>query len=144
MQQVLKRQLAVKWNLNRSSLGCQLLRWSYFFYVDLCVKSSFGMGIEGLKFEGGLNPKVILCEAALCCCILLVSLYSSLPLTSMSQANAWFMNSPLLGLCFQYEFKAKAIKKKKVNLQVSTDGVQIIIRKKKKRVSLVNVMYIQS
>lgn len=32
----------------------------------------------------------------------------------------------------QYEFKAKNIKKKKVNLIVSVDGVKVILKKKKK------------
>ncbi len=33
---------------------------------------------------------------------------------------------------FQYEFKIKNIKKKKVNLIVSVDGVKVVLRKKKK------------
>ena len=37
---------------------------------------------------------------------------------------------------FQYEFKAKAIKKKKVVLAVSVEGVQCMLRKKKKKVIL--------
>ena len=36
----------------------------------------------------------------------------------------------------QYEFKAKAIKKKKVNIIVSVEGVKITLRRKKRRVSL--------
>lgn len=32
---------------------------------------------------------------------------------------------------FQYEFKAKGIKKKKVTLEVSVDGVKVTLRKKK-------------
>jgi len=36
---------------------------------------------------------------------------------------------------FQYEFKAKGIKKKKVTLEVSVDGVRVNLRKKKKKVS---------
>jgi len=32
----------------------------------------------------------------------------------------------------QYEFKAKQIKKRKVNVNVSVDGVRVILRKKKK------------
>lgn len=32
----------------------------------------------------------------------------------------------------QYEFKLKNIKKKKVNIVVSTDSVKVILRKKKK------------
>lgn len=32
----------------------------------------------------------------------------------------------------QYEFKVKNIKKKKVNLMVSVDGVKVVLRKKKK------------
>ncbi|NWY30992.1 CAPON protein, partial [Pheucticus melanocephalus] len=36
----------------------------------------------------------------------------------------------------QYEFKAKNIKKKKVNLIVSVDGVKVILKKKKKLLSL--------
>lgn len=32
----------------------------------------------------------------------------------------------------QYEFKAKNIKKKKVNIIVSVDGVKVILRKKQK------------
>lgn len=41
-------------------------------------------------------------------------------------------------LCFlssrplQYEFKAKNIKKKKVSIMVSVDGVKVILKKKKK------------
>lgn len=33
---------------------------------------------------------------------------------------------------FQYEFKAKGIKKKKVTVEVSVDGVRVTLRKKKK------------
>lgn len=33
---------------------------------------------------------------------------------------------------FQYEFKIKNIKKKKVSLIVSVDGVKVVLRKKKK------------
>lgn len=33
---------------------------------------------------------------------------------------------------FQYEFKAKGIKKKKVTIEVSVDGVKVTLRKKKK------------
>jgi hypothetical protein len=33
---------------------------------------------------------------------------------------------------FQYEFKAKGIKKKKVIVEVSVDGVRVTVRKKKK------------
>ena len=33
---------------------------------------------------------------------------------------------------FQYEFKAKGIKKKKVIVEVSVDGVRVTMRKKKK------------
>ncbi|KAF7277120.1 hypothetical protein GWI33_008968, partial [Rhynchophorus ferrugineus] len=32
-----------------------------------------------------------------------------------------------------YEFKAKGIKKKKVTIEVSTEGVKVTLRKKKKR-----------
>ncbi|KAH0618197.1 hypothetical protein JD844_017198, partial [Phrynosoma platyrhinos] len=32
-----------------------------------------------------------------------------------------------------YEFKAKSIKKKKVNLMVSVDGVKVVLKKKKKK-----------
>lgn len=38
---------------------------------------------------------------------------------------------------FQYEFKAKGIKKKKVTIEVSVDGVKVTLRKKKK-VSQIN------
>ncbi|CAB1325830.1 unnamed protein product [Coregonus sp. 'balchen'] len=39
------------------------------------------------------------------------------------------------GVCFEakYEFKLKNIKKKKVNIIVSADGVRVVLRKKKKR-----------
>ncbi|XP_053929810.1 carboxyl-terminal PDZ ligand of neuronal nitric oxide synthase protein isoform X3 [Cuculus canorus] len=42
------------------------------------------------------------------------------------------------GICFEakYEFKAKNIKKKKVSLIVSVDGVKVILKKKKKLLSL--------
>lgn len=33
----------------------------------------------------------------------------------------------------QYEFKAKNIKKKKVSIMVSVDGVKVILKKKKKK-----------
>lgn len=33
--------------------------------------------------------------------------------------------------CLQYEFKAKGIKKKKVTLEVSVDGLKVTLRKKK-------------
>ncbi len=51
-----------------------------------------------------------------------------------------FHNSQLIHNCvffpvLQYEFKAKAIKKKKVTILVSVDGVKISMRKKKKKVS---------
>lgn len=35
-------------------------------------------------------------------------------------------------MCFQYEFKAKNIKKKKVGIMVSVDGVKVTLRKKQK------------
>lgn len=35
-------------------------------------------------------------------------------------------------LPLQYEFKAKNIKKKKVSIMVSVDGVKVILKKKKK------------
>jgi len=38
----------------------------------------------------------------------------------------------MLFLLFQYEFKAKAIKKRKVDLTVSVEGVRVSINKKKK------------
>lgn len=38
----------------------------------------------------------------------------------------------ILLLCFQYEFKAKNIKKKKVGIMVSVDGVKVTLRKKQK------------
>nr|XP_033715878.1 carboxyl-terminal PDZ ligand of neuronal nitric oxide synthase protein [Tursiops truncatus] len=47
--------------------------------------------------------------------------------------------SDLTGLCplfsshLQYEFKAKNIKKKKVSIMVSVDGVKVILKKKKKK-----------
>ncbi|XP_026930871.1 carboxyl-terminal PDZ ligand of neuronal nitric oxide synthase protein isoform X3 [Acinonyx jubatus] len=42
------------------------------------------------------------------------------------------------GICFEakYEFKAKNIKKKKVSIMVSVDGVKVILKKKKKLVLL--------
>lgn len=54
---------------------------------------------------------------------------------------------------FQYEFKIKNIKKKKVNLIVSVDGVKVVLRKKKKvssfsvshnfikNINLINLIY---
>lgn len=33
---------------------------------------------------------------------------------------------------FQYEFKAKGIKKKKVTVEISVDGVRVTLKKKKK------------
>lgn len=36
----------------------------------------------------------------------------------------------------QYEFKAKNIKKKKVSIVVSVDGVKVVLRKKQKVISL--------
>ncbi|KAM9619270.1 carboxyl-terminal PDZ ligand of neuronal nitric oxide synthase protein isoform 4-T4 [Morphnus guianensis] len=41
-----------------------------------------------------------------------------------------------LAACGKYEFKAKNIKKKKVSLIVSVDGVKVILKKKKKLLSL--------
>jgi hypothetical protein len=38
---------------------------------------------------------------------------------------------------FQYEFKAKGIKKKKVTVEVSVDGVRVTLRRKNKKVSSV-------
>lgn len=38
----------------------------------------------------------------------------------------------IISLCFQYEFKAKNIKKKKVGIMVSVDGVKVTLRKKQK------------
>lgn len=35
-------------------------------------------------------------------------------------------------LMLQYEFKTKGIKKKKVTVEVSVDGVRVTLRKKKK------------
>lgn len=37
-----------------------------------------------------------------------------------------------VSICFQYEFKAKNIKKKKVGIMVSVDGVKVTLRKKQK------------
>lgn len=42
------------------------------------------------------------------------------------------MTDSYLSLLFQYEFKAKGIKKKKVTIEVSVDGVKVTLRKKKK------------
>lgn len=39
---------------------------------------------------------------------------------------------PLFSSHLQYEFKAKNIKKKKVSIMVSVDGVKVILKKKKK------------
>jgi len=41
----------------------------------------------------------------------------------------------------QYEFKAKQIKKRKVNVNVSVDGVRVILRKKKKVWWLMHVRF---
>lgn len=51
----------------------------------------------------------------------------SLGLCSCRKANSGVFFHPL-----QYEFKAKNIKKKKVSLIVSVDGVKVILKKKKK------------
>ena len=42
---------------------------------------------------------------------------------------AWVKNC--FSFIFQYEFKAKGIKKKKITLEISVDGVKITLRKKK-------------
>ena len=43
-----------------------------------------------------------------------------------------------MNFCFQYEFKAKGIKKKKTILEISVDGVKVSIRKKKARTSVIH------
>lgn len=42
------------------------------------------------------------------------------------------INTSLFVFSLQYEFKVKNIKKKKVNIVVSVDGVKVNLRKKKK------------
>lgn len=39
----------------------------------------------------------------------------------------------------QYEFKAKGIKKKKVTIEISVEGVRVSLRKKKKVSNLINI-----
>lgn len=56
-----------------------------------------------------------------------VPLHPSLGLSWHRKANSGVFSHLL-----QYEFKAKNIKKKKVNLIVSVDGVKVILKKKKK------------
>lgn len=48
-----------------------------------------------------------------------------------SSSSALFSNVRV-SVCFQYEFKAKNIKKKKVGIMVSVDGVKVTLRKKQK------------
>ncbi|KAJ8300838.1 hypothetical protein KUTeg_022357 [Tegillarca granosa] len=44
----------------------------------------------------------------------------------------------------RYEFKAKAIKKKKVSLTISIDGVKVSLRKKRKKISFnLNVLLVE-
>lgn len=57
----------------------------------------------------------------------MVPLHPSLGLSWHRKAN-----SGVFFHLLQYEFKAKNIKKKKVNLIVSVDGVKVILKKKKK------------
>ncbi len=45
-------------------------------------------------------------------------------------------NGHNLSCLLQYEFKAKAVKKKKVNFTISVDGVKIALRRKKKKVKI--------
>lgn len=61
------------------------------------------------------------------CCFLSEPLQPSLGLSWHRKAN-----SGVFFHLLQYEFKAKNIKKKKVNLIVSVDGVKVILKKKKK------------
>uniref|UniRef100_A0A674GSL9 Nitric oxide synthase 1 adaptor protein n=1 Tax=Taeniopygia guttata TaxID=59729 RepID=A0A674GSL9_TAEGU len=62
------------------------------------------------------------------CPFLLEPLHPSLGLSWGRKAN-----SGVFFHLLQYEFKAKNIKKKKVNLIVSVDGVKVVLKKKKKK-----------
>lgn len=48
------------------------------------------------------------------------------------RCSGLIVHMPLLPSLLQYEFKAKNIKKKKVSVMVSVDGVKVILKKKKK------------
>lgn len=48
------------------------------------------------------------------------------------QIVAIIINPSLSFFSLQYEFKAKGIKKKKVNLVISVDGIRVVLRKKRK------------
>lgn len=52
-------------------------------------------------------------------------------MTASWTLSALIVFSPSL-FCVQYEFKVKNIKKKKVSIMVSVDGVKVVLRKKKK------------
>lgn len=47
-------------------------------------------------------------------------------------ARDLLVSNAVVSICFQYEFKAKNIKKKKVGIMVSVDGVKVTLRKKQK------------
>lgn len=47
-------------------------------------------------------------------------------------ARDLLVSNVIVSICFQYEFKAKNIKKKKVGIMVSVDGVKVTLRKKQK------------
>jgi hypothetical protein len=53
--------------------------------------------------------------------------YISKAISPQSALTEQFLSS-----LFQYEFKAKGIKKKKVTVEVSVDGVRVSLRKKRK------------
>lgn len=72
-------------------------------------------------------------QNALCCLqTWLIGLTSSLGKYLKTYNNVTNINTSLSVFSLQYEFKVKNIKKKKVNIVVSVDGVKVTLRKKKK------------
>lgn len=123
--------------------------------IGLCRKSDINFPHSPLYFSPSFYILIFLKDKSYFLCFPRCgNLYSAcvvfLPSLGASQSfqrpwrfdskNKGLLNCPIFFLdwndrfifSFQYEFKAKGIKKKKVTVEVSVDGVRITLRKKKK------------
>ena len=80
-------------------------------------------------------------EFTLLCCLFICSTCILQSQSNQKGQSQWmaqclwsYLTLPTLFIYLQYEFKAKAIRKKKVILTISVDGIKVTLRKKKKKV----------